>query len=136
MWPLTVVTLRSRRYGPVAPSSSPERQSADTLETQGFESLSSGQLAQARIYFKMAYAAFPTYHNVDEIYHLVLTEGTVDKYPRSSASKKKILRNSIDTILSKYSWGLSDAMRKKLDRNRKRQTARIMRLPISAPQHT
>lgn len=42
-------------------------QSAQANEQSGFEALASGDIEQAKVHFSAAQAAYPTYHNVDEI---------------------------------------------------------------------
>ena len=79
---------------------------ASKSEQAGFQALLTGDLAQARKDFGQAYNAFPYYHNVDEIYHKVLTPKIVDEYQKANPSRKKELLLSIyKMIVDRYSWG-------------------------------
>ena len=76
-------------------------------ERAGFRLVLDGNLAQAQRAFAAAYAAYPTYHNVDELSRKVLTERTIATYARGTASERSaILRDTIDVILTTYSWGI------------------------------
>jgi len=74
-------------------------------EREGFRDIVRGDLAGARRAFLAAFAAYPTYHNVDELSHTVLTPAAV-----SGAS----LHDIIDLILTKYSWGIPPDLEKQL----------------------
>jgi hypothetical protein len=78
-----------------------------TVESQGFAALASGDVAHARMQFLKAYTIFPTYHNVDEISHLVLTDATVRAYVAASpAIRSEMLRSILKTVIRNYSWGV------------------------------
>ncbi|WP_348257385.1 hypothetical protein [Leptolyngbya sp. AS-A6] len=83
-----------------------DKGSAQASESAGFEALLAGNLSQAKDYFGQAYEAFPTYHNVDEIYNTVLTQSTVDRFNSADAADQKaMLRQIYQTILDNYAWG-------------------------------
>jgi hypothetical protein len=80
---------------------------ATTEERRGFQFLVARDVASARKAFGRAYAQFPAYHNVDEIFHLVLTEKFVAGYQNASVvDREKMLREVAADILDKYSWGV------------------------------
>jgi GH25 family lysozyme M1 (1,4-beta-N-acetylmuramidase) len=81
--------------------------SASAHESAGFNDILKGNLSGARVEFSMAYNAYPTFHNVDEIYHLVLTKTRVEAFNRSSGpSRSVMLRSIIQQIITSYSWGM------------------------------
>jgi hypothetical protein len=58
--------------------------------------------------FKNAYKDSPTYHSVDEISHLLLTDKIIQEYqdPQTPDSRKQeIINNIYKQIVDKYSWG-------------------------------
>ena len=75
----------------------------------GFHAILKGDLENARRLFEAAYATYPTYHNVDEIYHLVLTQDRVRAYNIGSADEKQsIQREIMQEIVTNYSWGMPE----------------------------
>lgn len=79
---------------------------ASQNERLGFLALLNGNLTEARAKFKIAYDAFPTYHNVDEIYHVLLTEDRVKQYNQANEIEKKAIEKQIfQAIVTNYSWG-------------------------------
>lgn len=85
-------------------------------ERLGFQALSSGELDKARTAFLAAFAAFPTYHNVDEISQRVLTADKVSQYAKLSPGDHKVmLGDVIGKILSVYSWGIPPDLRPRLE---------------------
>jgi hypothetical protein len=84
-------------------------------EREGFRSLLAGDLASARRAFAAAYDAYPTYHNVDELSHKVLTESTVVSYGRSSAAgRARVLHDTLDVVLTAYAWGIPAELARQL----------------------
>ena len=80
---------------------------AATAERAGFEAIVHRNLPDARSDFGKAYSASPTYHNVDEIYHLVLTDDRIKQYAKASKDQQSaLLRTVAQEILKDYSWGL------------------------------
>ena len=78
--------------------------SASENEMAGFQALLDGNLSQAGVYFGQAYAAFPTYHNVDEINRLI--QANLDDFNQADATKREdILHQMYKSILDSYSWG-------------------------------
>jgi hypothetical protein len=55
-------------------------------ERDGFHAILKGDLEQARRLFGNAYRAYPTYHNVDEIYHQLLSAERVKTYNSASGA--------------------------------------------------
>jgi hypothetical protein len=83
------------------------RNTAVAQERIGFLSLVEGDLPNAKRAFGAAYRAFPTYHNVDEISHRVLTGKLVMTYSQAPpALQQRILKFVLSEILSTYSWGI------------------------------
>jgi hypothetical protein len=86
-----------------------------TEERKGFLFLVTSDVAKARDAFLAAYEAFPTYHNVDEISHRVLTAERIAFYARATPPKRAaVLRNVIGGTLSTYSWGIPTDLLPKL----------------------
>jgi hypothetical protein len=84
-------------------------------ERSGFQSLVNGDLAKARAAFLAAYAAYPHYHNVDEISHRVLTQRLVTTYGRSTPRQQRAIeKQALGLILSAYSWGIPTDLLPKL----------------------
>ncbi|PSB18085.1 hypothetical protein C7B65_16315 [Phormidesmis priestleyi ULC007] len=78
-------------------------------EVNGFRAILKGDLENARRLFEAAYNASPTYHNVDEIYHQVLTQGLVRAYSIGSPNEKQSIQLKImQEIVAKYSWGIPE----------------------------
>jgi hypothetical protein len=89
--------------------------SAMDVEAAAFNAIFEGRLQEARALFGKAYTAYPTLHNVDEIFHKVLTQDLIRKHEAASeAQKAEIQKQVITTILKDYSWGLPDATKEKL----------------------
>lgn len=85
-------------------------------EKLGFLALLNGNLTEARTNFRMSYKAFPTYHNVDEIYNKLLTQNLVDDYNQSTPEQKKVIQKDIlEKINSLYSWGVPTDIKKQID---------------------
>jgi multidrug efflux pump subunit AcrA (membrane-fusion protein) len=77
-------------------------------EINGFRAILEGDLENARRLFGVAYKAYPTYHNVDEIYRRVLTLDRVKAYNSASSSEQQsIQRKIMQEIITNYSWGMS-----------------------------
>ncbi len=88
---------------------------AVSQERAGFLALVAGDLPAARRAFLAAFAAFPTYHNVDEISHRVLTADRVAAYRRAAPARRSaILRERIGLILTAYAWGIPADLQPKL----------------------
>lgn len=88
---------------------------APTQERRGFVALIDGRLADARAAFLAAYKAYPVYHNVDEISHTVLTDRKIADYNAASAARRQtILKDTIDVILTTYSWGIPPDLLRRL----------------------
>jgi len=82
-----------------------------TLEGQAFTALVSGDIVNAKKLFLKAYDIFPTYHNVDEISHIVLTTQVVSEYSTAdSAGRSRLLKQILRTVIHDYSWGSSPAL--------------------------
>jgi septal ring factor EnvC (AmiA/AmiB activator) len=78
-------------------------------EINGFRAILEGDLENARRLFEAAYNAYPTYHNVDEIYHQVLTQDRVRTYNIGSSNEKQsIQREIMQEIVENYSWGMPE----------------------------
>ena len=106
------------------PSVSGQAQLAGDIENQGFKAILSGDLEKARKLFESAYKAYPTYHNVDEIYRKVLADKTINDYQSADPGKKKEIQLEVmQQVLKSYSWGmpanLYDEMRNKVRLNQK-----------------
>jgi hypothetical protein len=71
------------------------RDIARDAENAGFVALKQGNIPSARTYFDKAKAAYPTYHNVDEIARTLKAANTGDKASEEAA---------IETIAAQYSW--------------------------------
>lgn len=86
------------------------------IEAAAFNAIIDGKLEEAKVLFGKAYTAYPTLHNVDEIFRKVLTQDRIDNYNAyaDGAKKAEIQRQVADEILKTYSWGLPDATKKKL----------------------
>lgn len=81
---------------------------AEAAERRGFRALIAGNLAAARSAFLAAHAAYPTYHNVDELSHVVLSPKQVVRYDKATAAERPvILKNTIGLVLTTYSWGIA-----------------------------
>jgi hypothetical protein len=106
----SVAAVQVRRVGRVlvaAPVGQAKINVASSQERRGFVSVIGGDLAAAREAFAAAYAAYPTYHNVDELKHRVFTAEKISKYRDARAARRNaILRETIDLILTRYSWGI------------------------------
>jgi hypothetical protein len=97
---------------------------SDTARKQegiGLRWLIKGDLRGARDAFLAAFEAYPTYHNVDEISHVVLPSAIAKAASAStSAQRQGILRDTIGLILASYSWGIPPdslrALRKEFNR--------------------
>jgi hypothetical protein len=74
-------------------------------ERLGFVALIRRDLIRARTAFVAAYRAYPTYHNVDEISHRVLSQKRFETY-----SQRRLLKLALSEILTKYSWGIPPAL--------------------------
>jgi hypothetical protein len=86
------------------------------IEAAAFNAIIEGKLEEAKVLFGKAYAAYPTLHNVDEIFRKVLTQDRVNNYLYADGAKKvEIQRQVADEILKTYSWGLPDSTREKLE---------------------
>ena len=104
---------------PSSPPSAGQVQLTSDIENQGFKAILSGDLGKARKLFESAYKSYPTYHNVDEIYHKVLTDKTINDYQAADPGKKKEIQLEVmQQVLESYSWGmpanLYDDMRDKV----------------------
>ncbi len=78
-------------------------------EISGFRAILEGDLENARRLFEAAYNAYPTYHNVDEIYHRVLTQNRVRAYNIGSSNEKQsIQREIMQEIVTNYNWGMPE----------------------------
>lgn len=76
-------------------------------ERAGFDAILKGDLEQARSLFESAYQAYPTYHNVDEIYNRVLTQNLIKTYNSASPSEKQSIQYEVmQKIVTSYSWGM------------------------------
>jgi DNA repair exonuclease SbcCD ATPase subunit len=79
------------------------------LERDGFRYILDGKLEEARRSFGQAYQVYPTYHNVDEIYHRVLRQDLIQSYNSASASEQQsIQREIMGVIIKNYSWGMPE----------------------------
>jgi hypothetical protein len=70
-------------------------QTARSAEQMGFQALALGDIAQAHAHFNDAYAAYPTYHNVDEI------KQKLDTFSDQGPKARAILLNG---IVRENSW--------------------------------
>ncbi len=78
-------------------------------EINGFRAILEGDLENARRLFEVAYNAYPTYHNVDEIYRRVLTQDRVKAYTIGSSNEKQLIQREImQEIVTNYSWGMPE----------------------------
>jgi hypothetical protein len=76
-------------------------------ERAGFLSLIKGNLPKAKEAFMVAYRAYATYHNVDEISNIVLAPSQIARYREASPKQRPgILKERIGLILTTYSWGI------------------------------
>jgi hypothetical protein len=81
-------------------------------ERRGFQSLLVGDLAKARQAFAAAFAVYPTYHNVDEITHKVLTPHLLSRYaPAGPAQRRQLQKDTLGIVLTSYSWGIPPGLR-------------------------
>ena len=79
------------------------------LERDGFRYILDGKLEEARRSFEQAYNAYPTYHNVDEIYHQVLTQDRISAYNSGSSNEKQsIQREIMQEIVVQFYWGMPE----------------------------
>lgn len=86
-------------------------------ERAGFQALLSGNLSAARQYFEAAYRTSPTLHNVDEIYHRLLTTEQVQDYDNASSDQKQtLLLGLYRQIIDQYSWGMPDDLKQDMKR--------------------
>jgi hypothetical protein len=84
-------------------------------EINGFRAILEGDLENARRLFEAAYNAYPTYHNVDEIYRRVLTQDRVRAYNIGSSNEKQsIQREIMQEIVVNYSWGMPEDLLNKM----------------------
>lgn len=89
--------------------------SAIDIEAAAFNAIIEGKLEEARSLFGKAYAAYPTLHNVDEIFRKVLTQDRVNSYISADGTKKAEIQKQVaDEILKTYSWGLTDETKARL----------------------
>ena len=80
-------------------------------ESKGFEYLLSDQFDDAIRSFDASYAAYPDYHNVDEIRNLLRrNKGGLDDLSTRNSTKKEIYGH----ILSKYKWGMPESTEKEM----------------------
>jgi hypothetical protein len=80
---------------------------AAAYEHAGFEAVVRRDLASARSSFLQAYAAYPTYHNVDEISHKLLTRELIKRYQSGSQQEREgILKDVASRLLTTYAWGV------------------------------
>lgn len=78
-------------------------------EIDGFGAILEGDLGNARRLFGIVYNAYPTYHNVDEIYKQLLTKDRVSTYNAASPKDKEAIQRSVmKEIVTNYSWGVPD----------------------------
>lgn len=85
-------------------------------ERLGFLALLEGNITEARVLFGEAYAVFPTYHNVDEIYRKLLTKDLVDKYDTAKENQKRAIQADIfKQLLEKYAWGMPPDIKSKVE---------------------
>jgi hypothetical protein len=85
---------------------------ASKHEAEGFKALIAKDLPRARAEFLAAYGAYPTYHNVDEISHRVLTERLAATFARSPTPQQDAtIARVVRQILSTYSWGIPANLR-------------------------
>jgi len=85
------------------------------IEAAAFNAIIEGKLEEAKVLFGKAYTAYPTLHNVDEIFSKVLSKDRVNSYIQADGTKKaEIQRQVAQEILKTYSWGLPDATKEKL----------------------
>lgn len=93
-----------------------KRDAAVKLERIGFVALIQGDLTKARTAFAAAYRAFPTYHNVDEITHGVLTGRRMATYSSASRdAQRAVVKQALSEILTTYSWGIPPDLRPRLE---------------------
>jgi len=83
-----------------------KHEQAISQERAGFRFLAGGDLVNAKSAFAAAYAAYPEYHNVDEITHKVLTP-VLPAYARAtSVQRRALLAKALDDVLTTYAWGI------------------------------
>lgn len=104
----SVAAVQVRRAGRVlvaAPVGQSKINVAASKERRGFVSLIDGDPAAARAAFTAAYAAYPTFHNVDELSHRALSADKISKFRNAQkAQRDAILKDTIGLILTRYSW--------------------------------
>jgi hypothetical protein len=109
-----LVEIAGKNPIPALPQAGTTASAIDT-EAAAFNAIIEGKLEEARILFGKAYAAYPTLHNVDEIFRKVLTQDRVDNYSSADTAKKAEIQKQIaEEILKTYSWGLTDDTKAKL----------------------
>jgi hypothetical protein len=109
-----LVEIAGKNPIPALPQAGTTASAIDT-EAAAFNAIFEGKLEEARILFGKAYAAYPTLHNVDEIFRKVLTQDRVDNYSSADTAKKAEIQKQIaEEILKTYSWGLTDDTKAKL----------------------
>jgi len=109
-----LVEIAGKNPIPALPQAGTNASAIDT-EAAAFNAIIEGRLEEARSLFGKAYAAYPTLHNVDEIFRKVLTQDRVNNYSSADAAKKAEIQKQIaEEILKTYSWGLTDDTKAKL----------------------
>jgi len=97
---------------PQEQSPSNQKQLAKPLELQGFQELLAKNIDGAIAAFTEAEMFWPDYHNVAEITRLLLSER--NKFSASSNTADDIVWKELyTTLLSQYSWGMPEDIRKK-----------------------
>ena len=95
------------------PSSGSTREQAGDLELKGFTFLLEKDVDAALQAFTAAEKSWPTYHSVAEIRKLLAdSRNTLIAAPKDG--KSEAWSNLYRTLLTKYSWGMPDEVKKKL----------------------